>query len=367
MPNPDLEGDRSQRAGRVVDSLVIESADPVAHSASERASRLNLDPNSVESRRLIQKAPPINLPIGDEARFRRMPAILLFSCIAILCLLYGMHWAAVGFASLATVQPALGWVYGTTLAAMIAILTRSLVRLVMQYHSVRNITDLQGMARLALSQKSVDHDTVRDAILHYSDDLQARGDAQTKSSIERLRTKFGQYTGDAGRDFHLLDELVLCQIDRKVDARLSECALHVAVATALATRFFDPLIVGVQAVQIVRDVATDYRGRPGLCGTMHLVGRATSAAIFAEVADVIADAVSQMAGIKFAAKLSARFSEGLTNGFVMVRLGEATKRLCRPIPLPAADYSHSLRKLATGLVSRGASEPNEAAIGRVAT
>ena len=247
------------------------------------------------------------------------------------------------------------------LAGVTAVLINSFLRLVIEYRSLQNISDLQGTARLARSGRPVNADKGRRAIVEYLDEVQSRCDVQTKHAIEQLHTKLGQYSGDLSRDFHLLEGLVLEQIDRKVDVRLSDYALQVAVATALASRFFDPLIVGVQSVRIVRQTATAYRGRPGFFGTFRLVARAASAAVFAEVAEVVADAASQLLGIKAAGKLGARFGEGLTNGFMMLRLGEATKRLCRPVPLPPADYGHSLKKLVAALLLQSKADNEEPA------
>jgi uncharacterized membrane protein YcjF (UPF0283 family) len=93
-----------------------------------------------------------------------------------------------------------------------------------------------------------------------------------------------------------------------------------------------------------------------------LVARAASAAVFAEVADVLADAASQLLGIKAAGKLGARLGEGLTNGFLMLRLGEAAKRLCRPVPLPPPDYGQSLKKLVAAFLLHWKAENDEPAV-----
>jgi uncharacterized membrane protein YcjF (UPF0283 family) len=359
MGDLDLKGEQMHKAGRIVDLIVVDSDSPVKQPVPGQAGRLDVDPSCVDTRlahpeMLTRK----NVRLAPQGRFGHMPAILLL-CVVILGLLYGVHLASVAFAELTTLQPMLGWVYAVVLGMITIVLATSVVRLVVQYRSLKNISGLQWMSRRASAQQPVDQEMARDAILDYLDDLQTRGDAQTKRSIEQLRVKFGQYRGEVARDFALFDGLVLQQIDRQVDSWISDCSLQVAVATALATRLFDPFIVGVQALRIVREIAMAYRGRPGLLGTVKLFVRALSAAIFAEAVELLADAASQLSGITAATKLGARLGEGLTNGFVMCRLGEATKRLCRPVLLPPADYSHSLSQLVRGLLFRARGESEE--------
>jgi uncharacterized membrane protein YcjF (UPF0283 family) len=367
MDDANLAKEHLGKAERIVDSPTIISANSAQHFVPERATRLAIDPDRIEPTTANRQVSfTTNARSPAERRFRTVGTIAFLVSLTILGILYGFHLAVALFAELTVFQPALGWVYALALAVMVAILATGFVRLMLRYRTLKNVTGLQLMARSAFSRRLVDHVRARHSILDYLDDLQTRGDPQMKRSIEQLRTKFGQYSGEAARDFSLFNALVLEPIDRQVDARLSDCALQVAVATALATRLFDPLIVGVQAVRVVRETATAYRGRPGFLGTLELLTRAVSAAVFAEAADLLADAASQLTGTKAAAKLGARLGEGLTNGFVMCRLGEATKRLCRPVPLPPPDYSHSLAKLVRGLLFQGKDEARGPATGSVA-
>ena len=371
------EFDDSQRPNAQVRFWILWSKNrrsQLTNRSRNCAGPLDLDPDKSEILPDEPRPPSLRNAGGhfpgksDRRGFAIIPAIVLVVCIGLLGILYGIHLASVAFAEMKTVHPSLGWAYAMTLAVMMVVLGYFALLLIVQYRSLKNISVLQLMARLARSQSPLATDTGRNAILEYLAELQNRGDAQTKRSIGQLRTILGQYAGDLARDFCLFEELVLEHVDRRVDGADIGSRLEVAVATALATRLFDPLIVAVQAVRIVRETATAYRGRPGFFGTLQLVARAASAAIFAEImADLLAYAAPQLAGAKVAAKLGARLGEGLTNGFVMLRLGEATKRLCRPVPLPPADYSQSLKKLVTALLFQSKAEGEEPEVGPLPT
>jgi uncharacterized membrane protein YcjF (UPF0283 family) len=307
MDNAKLAKEYLGKAERIVDSPTITSADSAQYFMPECATRLSIDPTQIETTKANHDVPlPANARSRAERRIRTVATIAFLVSLTILGILYGFQLALAVFAELTLLQPALGWIYALALAVMVAVLATGFVRLVLQYRTLQNITGLQRMARSAFTRRLVDHVRARQAILDYLAELETRGEPQMKRSIEQLRTKFGQYSGEATRDFTLFNALVLEPIDRQVDARLSDSALQVAVATALATRLFDPLIVGVQAVRVVRQTATAYRGRPGFLGTLQLLTHAASAAVFAEAADLLADAASQLTGTKAAAKFGAR-------------------------------------------------------------
>jgi putative membrane protein len=353
MAGLDLDVQKGAKSGRIVDHLIQEKTESAGSVGAAIGAR-----SDFEAMPDGRAAMPIPARIGRQ-RSETVMAIVFVACIVVIVLLYCAHLVVAGVGQVSALHPILGGTYLIAWAMAATILIAFAIRVFVEYRSLRNITGLQSMARMAGRQEPLSHHAGRQAILDYLDELEARGDSQTKQGIVQLRTKFGQYAGDVVRDFCLLNDLVLNLVDRQVDARLTESALHVAIATALASRVFDPLIVATYAIKTVRQTAAAYRGRPGLFGTVQLVARAMSAAVLAEVADVIADALSQLAGIKVAAKLSARLGEGLSNGFVMLRLGDATKRLCRPVPPLRANYAQSLTQLVSALLSQSQSPAAE--------
>jgi len=360
-------GQQPMRAGRIPDPLLAESSAPAAQSAPQRAGRVDVDPAGLGP---IEKdeAPSVgtqNARERDRGGFDRAIKLVALTCLLVLGLLYGMHLAFAGFADISMIHPSLAWIYRGALGVGTIALLILFLHAAEQYRLLRNISELQTLAQAAGSRQPVDTVQGRKAIKRYLEDLEDHCDTMTRDCINRLQTKFGQYAGDLSRDFKLLEELLLERVDQNVESRLSDCAVQVVVATALAPHLLDPIIVCGQGVRVVREIATLYGGRPGLFGTLRLLMRAASSAVFAEVADLLGDALAQISGTKAAGKLGARVGEGLTNGFMILRLGEATKRLCRPVPLPPADLSHSFGKLVGALLVRWKPDDGELSAGRV--
>ena len=366
MTQTESGGQKPRRAGRILDPLLVESSAP-PQSTSRRAGRVDVDPAALIP--IEKDAPP---SIGtqyaaerDRGALDMAITIVALTCLLILGLLYCMHLVSAVFAEISMIHPSLAWIYMAVLAVATGAVLILILRAVEQYRSLENISELQSLARTARAQQPVEADLGREMIIEYLDDLQNSCDAQTQDCINRLQTKFGQYGGDLSRDFSLLEKLVLEHVDRQVEGHLSERAFQVAFATALAPHLLDPIIVCGQAARVVREISTRYGGRPGVLGTLRLLTRAASAAVFAEMANLLGDALTQISGTKAAAKLGARVGEGLTNGFMILRLGEATKRLCRPVPLPSADLSHSFGKLVGALLVHWEPDDGERSDGRV--
>jgi putative membrane protein len=360
-------GQQSRRAGRIPDPLLDESSAPATQSTPQPAGRVDVDPAALLP---IEKDEPPS--VGRESAWERdrggfelTLTIVALTSLVVLGLLYGMHLVFAAFADISAIHPSLAWIYKAVLAVAAIALLIGFLRAAEKYRLLRNISELQTLARAARSRQPVETDQGREAIKIYLNDLKDHCDAVTLECINRLLTKFGQYAGDLSRDFKLLEELVLERVDRNVEARLSDRAVQVVFATALAPHLMDPIIVCGQGVRVVREIATLYGGRPGLLGTLRLLMRAASSAVFAEVADLLGDALAQISGTKAAGKLGARVGEGLTNGFMILRLGEATKRLCRPVPLPHAELSHSFGKLVGALLVHWKPDEGELSAGRV--
>jgi putative membrane protein len=367
MAQTEPGGQQPRRAGRILDPLLVESSAPAPQSAPRGAGRVDVDPAGLIP--IEKDAPPsVGTQYGrerDHGAFDMAITIVALACLLILGLLYGMHLVSAAFADISMIHPLLAWIYMAVLAVATGAVLILILRAIEQYRSLGNISKLQSLARTARAQQPVEADRGREMIVAYLDNFQNRCDAQTQDCINRLQTKFGQYGGDLSRDFNLLEELVLEHVDRQVEGHLSDRAFQVAFATALAPHLLDPIIVCGQAARVVREISTLYGGRPGVLGTLRLLTRAASAAVFAEMANLLGDALAQISGTKAAAKLGARVGEGLTNGFMILRLGEATKRLCRPVPLPSADLSHSFGKLVGALLVHWKPNDGELSAGRV--
>ena len=88
----------------------------------------------------------------------------------------------------------------------------------------------------------------------------------------------------------------------------------------------------VNALRMVRQIATLYGGRPGALGVIRLFRQVLSHLAVTGGVGVADGLVQQVIGHGLAAKLSARLGEGMVNGLLTARLGLLTIDLVRPLP-----------------------------------
>jgi uncharacterized membrane protein YcjF (UPF0283 family) len=70
---------------------------------------------------------------------------------------------------------------------------------------------------------------------------------------------------------------------------------------------------------------------------------------FAGVADLVADAAAQIVGGGIASRVSGAMAQGLSTGFLTMRLGIATQIVCRPLPLERREATHWCQLMANRL------------------
>ena len=203
-----------------------------------------------------------------------------------------------------------------------------------------------------LPSGSVGPEQLREELTAYLSTLETHTSDQTRIGIATVGRKFNDYSGDGTRDIEEIETHVLDALDREADAVIASRSAQVAVATALAPHSFDAMIVLWQSVKLIDQVSRIYAGRPGLWGTLRLFRRAMAAIVFAEIAQLATEAVVDAVAKKTLATIAGRVTEGVTNGLLMMRLGETVKQQCRPIPCDSGG-THPIRRLVQALNSRG--------------
>jgi putative membrane protein len=133
-------------------------------------------------------------------------------------------------------------------------------------------------------------------------------------------------------DLALFERDVLRKLDEEADRFIVERAIRVGIATSLAGRLWEPIIVIWHAIHLTTEVATVYAGRPGMWGTLRILFEGLATAVLAEVWQVFADSLSQVVAQGISARLSARLGEGIGNAALFVRLGCSVKQFCRAVP-----------------------------------
>jgi uncharacterized membrane protein YcjF (UPF0283 family) len=292
--------------------------------------------------------------------------VVLASAFVVLVAIYLVSRITAEFVNLLEVSPVLGWAY--LLAALVAagalgLLAASSWR---RYRMLRDVSRLRQLIaeieRRENPRLGQDH-LLRRELEAYLAVLAHTGDSETQISVEFVRTKFLEYVGDARRDLDAMQDLLLAPLDCHADASIERRAAQVAVATALASRAFDPLIVSWQALALISEISQLYSGRPGLWGTLRLLRRSLALVVFADLADLAAQAAASALAQKSLALLGGRMAEGTANGLLLLRLGEAVKHECRPLPVRQRP-ANPVTRLAGALWNQGFRPATAHAAGR---
>lgn len=231
-------------------------------------------------------------------------------------------------ADLFATQPWLGWVG----LGVVAVLVVALVAL-----GIREIAALWRLRTL---------DRLRDeAAAVLVSDIPAAGAAvsgalaQIYAGRADLARPLAQLAGDRKQLFdgaehvRLAERLLMAPLDARAKALVASSARRVALVTTVSPRaLVDIAFVVYESVRLGGVIARLYGARPGLFGTLRLLGAIlTHLAVTGGL--VLTDGVvEQLVGQGLAAKLSARLGEGVVNGLMTVRVGIAAMRVVRPLP-----------------------------------
>jgi putative membrane protein len=203
--------------------------------------------------------------------------------------------------------------------------------------------ELVGLARLAAVE------SLRNRALEIieSDDREAGRTlttallAHTKRipRLARARARLEDHRDDIidGRDrVHLAERELMAPLDAEARRLVASAAKRVSVVTAISPRaVVDMVFVLVNALNLVRKLAVLYGGRPGALGLIKLFRQVISHLAVTGGVSVTDGLIQQVVGHGIAARLSARFGEGLINGLLTARLGLLAIDLTRPLPFAA--------------------------------
>jgi putative membrane protein len=95
------------------------------------------------------------------------------------------------------------------------------------------------------------------------------------------------------------------------------------------------VFVLLNALNLIRNLAALYGGRPGALGLLKLFRQVMSHLAVTGGVSVTDSLIQQVVGHGIAARLSARLGEGMVNGLLTARLGLLAIDLTRPMPFAA--------------------------------
>lgn len=129
---------------------------------------------------------------------------------------------------------------------------------------------------------------------------------------------------------------LIAPLDEAAGRRVAVRARRVMLLTAITpTAVLDIVVVAVQNLRLLREIATLYGGRPGLVGTVRLARMVITHLAAAGALAMSDQLVQQLVGQGLLGRLSARFGEGAVNGILTARIGLAAIDVCRPLPFTA--------------------------------
>lgn len=131
----------------------------------------------------------------------------------------------------------------------------------------------------------------------------------------------------------LAERMLIAPLDARARALTAASARRVALVTAVSPRaLVDIAFVAWESIRLAGSVARLYGARPGLFGSLRLLGAVLSHLAITGGLAMTDGAIEQLVGQGLAARLSTRLGEGLVNGLMTVRVGIAAIRVVRPLP-----------------------------------
>jgi putative membrane protein len=154
--------------------------------------------------------------------------------------------------------------------------------------------------------------------------------------LARARAQLANHRADIidGRDLvRLTERALMTPLDAEARRMVVAAGKRVSLVTAISPRaVIDMLFVLINALGLVRRLATLYGARPGPLGVLKLFRQVISHLAVTGGVAVTDSLLQQVIGHGLAARLSARLGEGMLNGLLTARLGLLAIDLVRPLP-----------------------------------
>ena len=282
-----------------------------------------------------------------ERRPFRLGKVLVWSAGLLVSLAFGL-WLEGLIVSLFSRAEWLGWAGVGLVALFVCALLGMVLRELFALARLRKVADLRLRAEKAISEN--DDRSARSLAKELIGLYSGRADtARGRSSLSgHLREVMD------GRDLLVLAERdLLTPLDLRARQTVMQSAKRVSVVTAVSPRaLVDVAFVIWESARLIRQLATLYGGRPGFFGLIHLVRAVVQHLVVTGSIAIGESLLQQLIGHGLAARLSARFGEGVVNGLMTARIGLSAMDVSRPLPF-AAEARPKLADLTSDLVNFG--------------
>lgn len=222
----------------------------------------------------------------------------------------------------------LGW-FGLVLTSLIVVAALAIiVREIMALRRLRKIDTLRQKATNAFNTDN------KKAAEEVESTLISLYEARADTAADRACLLQHKEEIIDGRDrIKLAERDLLKPLDNRANDLIMNAAKRVAIVTAVSPRaLVDIIYVLAENIRLVRAISDLYGGRPGALGFIRLTRSVLSHLAVTGAISVGDGLLEQVIGHGLAARISARFGEGVVNGLLTARIGLACHDICRPIP-----------------------------------
>lgn len=225
----------------------------------------------------------------------------------------------------------LGWV-GSALTAIIIIAALAIIiREILALSRLRTITALRQRATLAYEK----NDQAPAERIEREITALYEGRVDMAAGRTAISAHKDDIIDGRGR-IALIEHELLKHLDTQANELVMNSAKRVAIVTAVSPRaLVDIIYVLAENLRLIRALSDLYGGRPGTLGFLRLAKKVLSHLALTGIISLGDGLVQQVIGHGIAARLSARFGEGVVNGLLTARIGLAAHDVCRPIPFLA--------------------------------
>lgn len=302
--------------------------DPALVVAAERAA----DTVAGEPAGPIGEAAAPYAPLATVARRGvRWGALLMWAGGVLATMALGLWFAR--FVSIAfTRDDWLGWVSLGLIGAMALAGIMLIGREALGFVRLGRLRDIRSRADRALTASDITLE--RAVVADVKSLLGGRGGMAWH--LARFREHEGD-VHDGGALLALADRELVAPLDVAARSAVALAAKRVGVVTAVSPAALVAMgYVAFENIRLMRTLASNYGGRPGLFGSLRLARLVFGHIVATGGVALTDDLLGQFLGQDILRRLSRRLGEGLFNGALTVRVGVAAIEVCRPLPFIAA-------------------------------
>lgn len=234
----------------------------------------------------------------------------------------------------------LGLVLSMALAGVVLTLLWLVGREIRDYRRLQEVSELRRLAEAALAEPG--QGQAKKLVQRFADLY------RTQPILQRRLSQFEESIADYHTNGEILDRfgrVVIKPMDAQAYAIINRYAVDTAIVTAISPfAALDVLLSLWRNTRMIRAIASHYGVRPGFTGSLTLLKYVLQNLVTAGASHYVSDALAEAMGSDLVGKLSQRFSQGVINGLMTVRLGLMAAEQCRPLPFQPED-KHNFRQL----------------------